>query len=219
MKRKPTIFIVEDEIDQIEPIRSYFTRRGYSILESRDGQKVLSIIKEKQPDIVLLDLTLDQPLSGKTILEKLRTYDKDTKVIVLTGNLRIEDEEVETIRSLGISEFLYKPIALSDLENLIKKLLGIEHLPSPLNKAKPAKVSRQDISISSLIHDLSNSLGIIRNKCENFTLNFEEGIYKNKSDKELLKMAVEIMNITIKAVDRTTEVVQRISSQIKHKSS
>lgn len=217
MKKKPLILIVEDEIDQIEPISSYFTRRGFSILCTKDADEALSIIKEKRPDVVLMDLTLDSTLSGKTILEKLRTYDKETKVIVLTGNLRIEDKEVESIRSIGISEFLYKPVVLSNLENIIKSLLGIEHLEISSPKPKPAQPHGDDASVSSLIHDLSNSLGVIRNKCENFTLNLEDGIYKNKSDKELLKMATEIMHIAIKAVDRTTEVVQKISHQIKNK--
>ena len=214
-KRRPTILIVEDEIDQIEPIKSYFSRRDYSVLQTQSGQNALSIIKEKKPDIVLLDLTLDQPLSGKTILEKLRKYDKETKVIVLTGNLRIEDKEIESIRSIGISEFLYKPVILTDLENLIKDLLGIKHLPLSPCKTKQDRAYPKNIPISSLIHDLSNSLGVIRNKCENFTLNIEEGIYKNKSDKELLKMAMQIMNVTVKAVERTTKIVHNISKTVK----
>lgn len=214
-KEQPKILIVEDELDQIEPMQAYFTRNGYAVLQTQNGHKALSIIKESKPDIVLLDLTLEQPLGGKAILEKLRKYDKDTKVIVMTGNLRIEDKEVESIRSLGISKFLYKPIVLSNLENLIKKLLGIEYIPLSPYKAQQTKISHQDLSVSTLIHDISNSLGVIRNKCENFTLDIEDNIHKDKSDKELVKIAVEIMKLVITTVDRATQAVEKISSIVK----
>lgn len=211
--KKHTILIVEDEVDQIDPIRSYFTRRGFEVIHTTDQEKALTIIKEKNPDIVLLDLTIDSPLSGRAMLQDLRSYDKNTKVIVLTGNQLIEDKDVESIRSLGISEFFYKPIVLEDLENIIKKLLGIEHALSASRQAEKPKVSIQSVSLRGFVHDLLGSLGVIRNKSENFTMNVKDGLYKDKSDKELFDMALKIMKDTQREIDSAVDIVRKISEK------
>lgn len=218
-EKKHSILIIEDEIDQVDPIRSYFTRRGFTVIHTSDQEKALDIIKEQNPDIVLLDLTIDSPLSGRNMLQKLRSYDKDTKVIVLTGNQLIEESDVESIKSLGISKFFYKPIVLGDLENLINKLLGIERPFVVSGMGKKTEPSIQGTSLRDLIHDLLGSLGVMRNKSENFTMNVKDGLYKDKSDKELFDMALKIMKDNQKEVDSVVDIVRRISEGLKENKS
>ena len=216
-KDNPKILVVEDEPDVCNSLQSYFGRRGFLVSTTPSGTEALSIIETSKPDIVLLDLKLaeENDLNGVEVLTKLREHDKETKVIIITGQL-FNDEEIEKIRSLGVSEYLNKPIMLEKLQNMLEVILGRKFPSEPTVKlTKPQEP--QDISLGSIAHELSNLLGVIRNKCENFTLDIEDGISKNKSDKELLAMAVAVMNIAIKAVDRTSEVVQKISHQIKNK--
>ena len=214
-KIQPKILVVEDEPDVCNSLQSYFGRRGFLVSTTPSGTEALSIIKTSKPDIVLLDLKLaeENDLNGVEVLKRLREHDKETKVIIITGQL-FKDEEIEKIRSLGISEYLHKPIELEKLQSLLESILG-RKFPSeaPVKITKPT--GPEDISLSSIAHELSNLLGIIRNKCENFTLDLEEGIYKDKSDKELLRMAVEIMNIIITTVDRAAQAVEKISNLVK----
>lgn len=215
VKDNPKILVVEDEPDVCNSLQSYFGRRGFLVSTTPSGTEALSIIKASQPDIVLLDLRLadETELNGVEVLKRLREYDKKTKVVVITGQL-YKPEQIEQIRSLGISEYLHKPIELEKLQNLLESILGRK-----FTSEVPVKITRPkesaDISLGSIAHELSNLLGVIRNKCENFTLDIEDGISKNKSDKELLKTAVDIMNLIITTVDRATQAVERISSIVK----
>lgn len=214
-KDNPKILVVEDEPDVCNSLQSYFGRRGFLVSTTPSGEEALYIIKASKPDIVLLDLKLadENKINGVEVLRRLRERDRETKVIIITGQ-EYNDEEVQRIRSLGISEYLQKPIMLEKLQTLLETILGRKFASEPVIQVAKPQVP-QDISLSSITHELSNLLGIIRNKCENFTLDIEDGISKNKSNEELLKTAVDIMNLIITTVDRATEAIQRISNLAK----
>jgi hypothetical protein len=126
----------------------------------------------------------------------------------------LKDEEIERIRSLGISEYLRKPILMEELQECIQMILGRKVISKiPVKPAEPSEP--QDTSLRSIVHDLSDFHGIIRIKCENFISDIEDGIHKDKSNKELVKMAVQIMKIVIKTVDRATQAVEKISNLVK----
>jgi two-component system nitrogen regulation response regulator GlnG len=214
-KDQPKILVVEDEPDVCDSFQSYFGRRGFLVSTTPSGSEALTIIKTSKPDIVILDLKLsdETDINGVDVLRTLRKNDKKTKVIVITGQM-FNDKEIDKIRSLGISEYLHKPVGLEKLQKIIERVLD-KKLPSksPVKATKSKEPA--EASLRSIVHELSNLLGIIRNKCENFTLDIEDGIHKDKSDKELLKMAVGIMNIVINTVERATQAVEKISNLVK----
>lgn len=207
-KGQPKILIVEDEPEVCNYLQSFFGRRGFLVSTTPSGKEALSIIKTSKPAVVLLDLKLND-LYGVEVLKILREHDKETKVIIITGQL-LNDEEIGKIRSLGITGYLHKPVELQRLQNILESILGGKlSVEAPIEITKP--ISPEDTSLRSIGHELSNLLGIIRSKCENFILDIEDGIYKDKSDKELVKIATEIMDIVLKTIDRTSGVVNKIS--------
>lgn len=207
-KDNPKILLVEDEPDVCSSIQSYLGRRGFLISTTASGSEALSLIPIAKPDIVILDLFLEE-LDGREVLKRLRAADKQTKVIVMTGQL-LPPEEIDRIVALGVSEYFYKPVSLENLESVIYKILG--RLDShPIVKIK--KSPQSQIPISSVAHKLSNLLGIIRNKCENFTLNIKDGIYDDKSQEELVKMSVDVMAKVMETVDDATKIIEKIKEK------
>ena len=171
------------------------------------GLEALSMIKASKPDIVLLDIFLND-LGGIEVLKKLREYDKETKVVVITGQL-YSQREIQEILKLGVSGYENKPLILERLGQLISHILG-DKLLCQLNNPKKKTLKVEKTSGSAIVHQLSNLLGIIRSQCENFTLNLEDGIYADKSSEELVKMSVEIMQGVEQTVDRAMNVVEQI---------
>lgn len=201
----PKILLVEDEPDVCGSIHSYLGRRGFSISTTASGKDALSLIPICKPDIIILDFTLED-LDGREVLKKLRATDKETRVIVITGQL-LPPEEVDRIVALGVSEYFHKPVSLEQLANFINKIFGREDDSYPTIKTK-ARISKP--LDSSVAHKLSNLLGIIRNRCENFTLNIKDGIYSDKSQEELVKMSVDIMQDVMETVDEATKAVEKM---------
>lgn len=199
------LLIVEDEPDICASLHSYFGKRDFIISMTGSGHEALSMIKASAPDLVLLDIALND-LSGIEMLKQLRAYDTKTRVVIITGQM-YSDEDVKKIFELGISDYRSKPLVIREVEELVYQTVGRSQ---PYAIKPPEKIKKEACSQGDIVHALSNLLGVIRNRCENFTLNVEEGIYKDKSPEDLVKMSTDIMKDVQETVDKTMRVVEQI---------
>lgn len=207
-KDHPKILLVEDEPDVCSAIQAYLGRRGFVISTTASGQEALSLIPIARPDMIILDFTLED-LDGREVLKRLRANDRETKVIVITGQL-LPGEEIERIRTLGVCEYFHKPVSLEKLEGVINKILN-RAVSQPTLKIK--KKAGKPFSGSGAAHKLSNLLGAIRNRCEIFTLNIKDGIYADKTSVELVTMSTEIMTDIMKTVDQAAKVIEKTKEE------
>jgi signal transduction histidine kinase len=95
--------------------------------------------------------------------------------------------------------------------------IGNAELFDELSKTQAEAAQREKMAVigtlsAGINHEICNPLGIVRGQCEAFILNLKDGLYKNKTEKELLDKATDIMQKTIKEVDRATAVTKRLSS-------
>ena len=80
------ILIVDDEIDIVLMLRSFFESKGYLVLFATNGEEALKQI-ERQPNIILLDINMPG-LDGLEVCERIRNY-ISCPILFLTA--RIED--------------------------------------------------------------------------------------------------------------------------------
>ena len=101
------IVLVEDDSMLAEIYQTRLELAGYTCFVANDGMTGLLLIKDKMPDLVLLDLMLPQ-LSGDEILREMRKNDwgKDIKAIFLT-NIS-ESEAPDGIQELGFERYIVK---------------------------------------------------------------------------------------------------------------
>ena len=85
------IVVVEDEPDILEVLCYNLKREGYQVAESLDGREGLTLIEQKIPDIVILDLMLPG-LDGLEICRKLKANDRTQHIpiIMVTAKGEIE---------------------------------------------------------------------------------------------------------------------------------
>lgn len=214
MEEKPKLLVVDDEVDQCESITHYFSRRNFTVFSAGTGEEALRLIKENKPDLVLLDMKLEGNLEGRDVLRILRETDKDTKVAMITGDVFTE-EEMQEIADLGIVDFLHKPIDVQTLEGVIKKVLERSYPKAVRFEVIKAKEPTEDVSLRRISHDLSNITSDIANKCELYLLDEEEGLNKNKSEKERLAESTNILKAVLKQTERLTDIVKKLSSLAK----
>ena len=204
----PKILLVEDEPDVCSALQSFLGRRGLVVTTTASGLEALSLISIAKPDLILLDLTIND-LNGIEVLKRLRQTDKATKVIIITGQMCLQ-QEIDGIAALGIEGFFNKPLVLSHLGELINRALGKEFVRFEATRTSVAAAKVPD---SKVRHKILNLLGIIRNKCENYVLGIQDGIFKNKTDEEKVKIAVDTMSDVIHKVDE----LSRINGRLKQK--
>lgn len=109
---KPTLAIIDDETLIRQVLRHHFERRGYRVLEASTASQGIQIVREEDPDVVLLDLKLPD-LDGLSTLNRIKTIQPDTAVIVLTAYGTYE-KAVEAVKG-GAEDFLIKEPAEGNL--------------------------------------------------------------------------------------------------------
>ena len=117
---KPKIVAIDDEVEFVDMLQDYFGLRGYDINVALRGAKGIEIIKEKKPDIVLMDLKMPG-IDGDEVLRLIKSMDPSPKVIFVTA---YDDGGKTKARLLKMGAYAYfdKPISsLRDLEEVINK--------------------------------------------------------------------------------------------------
>jgi DNA-binding NtrC family response regulator len=100
--------VVDDEIGICRTLEAFLTKEGHDVATANQGGIALSLISEKDFDIVITDLRLPD-MSGLDILTHAKNKSSSTQVIVITGFATIETA-VEAIKK-GAYDYLTKPLA------------------------------------------------------------------------------------------------------------
>jgi len=100
------VLLVDDETDFTEPIAFWLKSRGYGVESAVNGEEALRMIQGNRPDIVFLDINMPV-LDGLEALRRLRGFDKDLPVIMVTAAFSSEDK-ITRAKELGVSGFFAK---------------------------------------------------------------------------------------------------------------
>jgi DNA-binding NtrC family response regulator len=114
------ILVVDDEHLIRWSLEQNLKKQGYEVITAGTGEDALQLAREQQPDLVLLDIQLPG-ISGIEVLEKMKDFDEDIIVIMLTAHGGLETA-VNAMR-LGAYDYVSKPFNLDELTIIIKKAL------------------------------------------------------------------------------------------------
>lgn len=122
-KAKKYILIVEDDKYEATVMENKLLNAGYDVLVARNGAVALKLVREKKPDLIILDLILPE-LDGFDTLQQLKSDEnlKDIPVVVLS-NLG-EEEDIKQAMSLGASDYFVKvKTPLHQVIDIVKKYI------------------------------------------------------------------------------------------------
>lgn len=116
---KKTIMIVEDDKFLQGLTEREFKKKGFEVLLASEGGEAVRLVKEKMPNLVLLDIILSG-MDGYEVLKILKTGEETKKIpVILFTNLGSQ-EEMDYAQSLGADGFLIK--AHNSLDDIVKKV-------------------------------------------------------------------------------------------------
>lgn len=117
---KKRILIVDDEAGPRESLQMIL-KPYYDIETAEDGNKALEILRNKEIDLVTLDLKMPGPPPDE-LLKKIKAKNPNIQVIIITGYGSLKNA-IDGIR-LGACDFIIKPFDIPELANAIKKGLS-----------------------------------------------------------------------------------------------
>ncbi|QBZ83402.1 Oxygen regulatory protein NreC [Hydrogenovibrio crunogenus] len=122
-KAKPKVLLAEDHDLVRAGFKSILNSDGTVkvIAEAQDGETTLSLIEEKQPDILIIDLSMPK-LSGLAVITQLKKQKNPIKVIVLTA---AEAPNVwKEVLDLGVEGLALKSVSKAELVSGIKSVIA-----------------------------------------------------------------------------------------------
>jgi FOG: CheY-like receiver len=110
MKYK-TILVIEDNEINMKLIRAFLQIGKYRILEARDAETGIRLVREHHPDLILMDIQLPG-IDGLSAAQFIKS-DPDLKkipIIAVTGNAMQKDKE--EAMDIGFAGYLLKPFSI-----------------------------------------------------------------------------------------------------------
>jgi two-component system, OmpR family, copper resistance phosphate regulon response regulator CusR len=106
------ILVIEDEVKTAEYIKKGLSSSGFNVDVANNGLDGLFAATNHNYDMIILDVMMPK-LDGFTVLEKLRSLNRDVHVIFLTARDAVEDR----VRGLelGADDYLIKPFSFAEL--------------------------------------------------------------------------------------------------------
>jgi len=117
---KKTVLIVEDNELNMKLFEDLLEAHGYNTIQTSDGRKVVGIVRDEMPDLIIMDIQLPE-ISGLEVTALLKKEDslKHIPVIAVTAFAMKGDEE--KIRQGGCEDYIAKPISVMDFITVVKK--------------------------------------------------------------------------------------------------
>jgi two-component system response regulator AtoC len=128
-KERVKILVIDDD-PKISWILSEGLGESYNILSAKDGLEGLQMLSKTHPNLVLLDIKMPG-MEGLEVLDKIKSMDRPTEVIMLSGHGETKNV-VESIKR-GASEFINKPFDVKEVEIHIQNVLEKNRLKQELD--------------------------------------------------------------------------------------
>ncbi|HEY9840751.1 MAG: response regulator [Candidatus Sericytochromatia bacterium] len=119
-----TILIVEDNELNTEMLRRRLEKRGYNVVDERDGNRVVSLLEQFRPDMILMDLSLPG-MDGWTLAGALKANAATQAIPIIAVTAHAMPGDREKALRAGCDEYITKPIDFQLLTRTIERFLNL----------------------------------------------------------------------------------------------
>lgn len=120
-----TLLVVDDQPLQRQLLAGLLVPMGFVVQEAASGRECLEIVQHQLPDLVLLDITMDD-LDGWQTAEMLRSLYAATQLPIVFVSANLFDQHPERMAALQCQGFVGKPVIESELLGALERALQLE---------------------------------------------------------------------------------------------
>jgi DNA-binding NtrC family response regulator len=155
MTMKGRLFLLDDDELICSMLARSLKKEGYEVQSETSTEGVMEKISAWCPDLVLLDIRLDEEKSGLDILEQLKREEFPGQVVMLTAD--DSAGSAITAMKLGAADYLTKPFNMAEVQLVIRNVIEKERLREEvdyLRKSRTGELEDEVIGESPAIIDL-----------------------------------------------------------------
>ena len=180
----PRILVVDDALDLLDLFSTWLQQAGYEVLQATRADECLRIVKEKLPDLVLLDVMLPD-LNGIDVCKQIKS-DRNTAgvlVIHISGMRTSADHEAEGLEA-GADGYLTKPVEPRTLLAQVNALLRVKRTEEALKQRESQFRAAFDNALDAMLiaDDQANYVDANPAACALFGVPRDEMLKRNLLD-------------------------------------
>src|SRR5260370_843804 len=127
MREPPLIPVGDDVPDNVEILQLRLESQGYEIITARDGEEALAVIRDKLPDLILMDIQMPK-LDGIETVKQLKSDGSLPFIPVILVTARTDAKDVVAGLEAGGDDYLTKPVDQAALVARARAMLRIKAL-------------------------------------------------------------------------------------------
>ncbi len=117
------IAIIDDDKDIVETTGVVLKSAGYEVAAAFNPGQGYALVKEKSPDLIILDVMMDEPDDGFFLAQKFRKEGIKTPILMYTSISKATGLEFGKSELVPVDDFVEKPISPEELLQKVDKLL------------------------------------------------------------------------------------------------
>jgi two-component system alkaline phosphatase synthesis response regulator PhoP len=145
------VLIVEDDRDIADLVAHYLDKAGFSTEVLGSGREALTVIRERPPDLLILDLMLPQ-VDGLEICRIVRAHDTTAAIPIIMLTARGEESDRIVGLEIGADDYIAKPFSPNELVARARALLRRAQRGS----ARPSAITYGAIVVDPETHVVSS---------------------------------------------------------------
>ena len=121
-ERRRTILIVDDFDDTRLLLRTWLERKGFRVVEAKNGKQAIATAASDRPDLIIMDVEMPE-LDGLAATRRIRELKNFAAVPIVAVSAYGADQYRGHALAAGCNEYVSTPFEPDDLERLIRALL------------------------------------------------------------------------------------------------
>jgi two-component system, cell cycle response regulator DivK len=123
MPNGKTVLHVEDNFDNRLLVRRLLQAFGYNVIEAENASKAREILKDNQPDLILMDINMPD-VDGYTLTNELKAIPRLSSIPIVAITANVMKGDRERTLSAGCDGYIEKPIDVDKFIDQVDRFLG-----------------------------------------------------------------------------------------------
>lgn len=178
------IALLDDEKGIIDSLSTIIKQIGYTSRGFTNPLEAIHALEEERFDLLILDYLME-PINGDEVIRRIREFDKDIYILLLTGHSEIAPP-LETIRNLDIQGYCEKSDKFDQLILLIESGIKSVKQRRMINDLIYAKKAAEEANhaksefLANVSHELRTPLNVILSAVQLLSYYYENDLHLEK---------------------------------------
>lgn len=191
------LLVVDDVQTNVLLLKALLGKEGYGILVANNGQEALEVIRNENPDLILLDVMMSG-MDGFEVAERLKSEEFRCEIPIIFLTALDDTQSIVNGFKLGVGDFISKPFRKEELMVRIKhqlSLVAARRIIEEKNEELRKTIAGRDKMYSVIAHDLRSPMASMKMLLNTIMMSVE----KDKIDPDIFDM-LEMSNKTSEEV-------------------